>query len=344
MGAIGFRNSPSDTSADQNWIVKKFKDDLQAAIDSGEPFGVFVFVTNVRLTVGTRKKLTELGKAVGGISAEIFDRENLRLSLDGPEGLAARYQFLQIPMSEAEQAAFFSRWGSDLENLVTRSFAGVEDRLRRLEFMHEKTQRMATLGFHLLLKDSVQIAQLPHVRAFLSISKLTLDVERSQWNVGVCDNAPLRANKICGTGPCLSAAFWLQDPGKLYGNSASTRQDPFGIVGATGGFSEFSEPTIVSSLADLEDGLFAFFMNRKLFDHVASVRIYANEYLIWSGSAAELVADAPNHEPQTPWQFTASELSDAWVRVMPKDGPSQLHFSSRTPRRMWDAKGLDEPV
>jgi hypothetical protein len=342
MGAIGFRNSPADSAADQTWVLKKFKQDLQAAMDSGESFGVFTFFTNVRLTVGQRRKLTELGKEMGGVSAEIFDRENLRLTLDSPEGLAARYQFLQISMNEAEQASFFSRWGADLENLVTRSFASVEDRLRRLEFMHEKSQRLMTLGFHLTLKDAVAIAELPHVRAFVSIARLTRDVDRSQWHVGVCDNAPIRAEKLCGSGPCLTGAFWLADATKPHGTNASTRQDPFRIVGASGGFSEFSEPEIVASLADLEDGMFAFFMNRNLFDHVESIQMYANEYLLWSATAAEVQADAPNTEPKTPWQFTPAELLDPWIRVMARGGPSQLHFASRTPRRMRDAKGLDD--
>jgi hypothetical protein len=324
--------------------VKKFKDDLRRALDNAGEFGVFAFFTNVRLTVGTRQHLIELGKAAGAVAAEVFDRENLRVALDSPEGLAARYQFLQIPLTDAEQASFFSRWGADLETLVTRSFAVVEDRLRRLEFMQEKNQPLANLGFHLVLKDSVSIAQLPHVRAFLYVAKLTRNVQRSRWNVGVCDNAPVRANEHCGTGPCLSSAFWLGDPAKTHGTAASSRNDPFKGVAANGGFSEFSEPKIVARLADLEDSHFAFFMNRALFDYVARIRMYANEYLIWSANSEGLSANAPNDEPRTPWSFTAAELSDPWVRVMPKGFTGSLHFSSTTPRRLWDAQGLDEPA
>lgn len=219
-----------------------------------------------------------------------------------------------------------------------------EERQRRLEFMHEKNQPIAILGFRLSLKESVSISQLPHVRVFLWIAKITRNVQRSQWNVGVCDNAPIRDDKSCGAGPCLISAFWLANPANTHGSGAATRSDPFNGVGASGGFSELSEPKIVATLAELDDSYFAFFMNRSLFDRIARIRIFANEYLIWSGSSEELAADEPNEQPRTPWLFTPAELSDPWVRVMPKGSAGSLHFSDITPRRLWDAKGLDEPA
>lgn len=338
VGAVGFRNSPADGAADQRWVRKKFKDDLTRALESAGDFRVFVFFTNVRLTVGARQKLLALGKAIADVETEIIDREAMRLSLDSPEGLAARFQYLQITLSEAEQAAFFARWGEDLANLVSTSFAAVEERLHRLEFLHEREQPLKRLTFHIRLHSPTSISELPHVRAYLSLGKLTGRSSPSQWHIGVCNNSPLRRAEYCSSGPCLASAFWLDDASQPQWRSASTWFDPFTIIGAHGGFHEFSDPALVTTIADLDDSFFAFFMNQQLFSRTAGIHLFANEYLLWSATADELKADSPNAPPETAWQFSPDELSDSWVRVMPKDHTGWLHFSTSTPRRLREAK------
>lgn len=342
VGAVGFRNSPTDSSTDQRWINKKFKDDLAKAKSGAGEFQIFVFLTNVRLSVGQRQKLLTVGRTMSEAVIEVVDREQMRLALDSPEGLAARYQFLQIPLSESEQAAFFARWGADLESLVTTSFAAVEERLHRLEFLHERERPISSLGFQITLATPTRITDLPHVRAFFSLAKLTRDIERSHWNVGVCNNSPLRNAPSCGSGPCLAGAFWLRDETQVHETSASTWSNPFRAVGATGGFSEFSDPEIVPRLGDIDEGIFAFFMNRKLFEAVHSIRMFANEYLVWSATIDQLRGDAPNAAPRTPWKFSDEELTDSWVRVMPSGFTGRIEFSSLTPRRMWGAPRLTD--
>lgn len=188
----------------------------------------------------------------------------------------------------------------------------------------------------------MSIGSLPHVRAVLFMGKLTRHLRRSQWNIGVCSNSPERNAPHCGVGPCLAGAFWLASPKTIRGTSASIWQDPFGAIGASGGFSNYSEPAEVAKLGDIDEAFFAFFMNRRLFEAVASAHVYANEYLIWSSTADQLYADQPNTVPKTPWKFTSTELSDEWVRVMPRDGTGTIYFSSLTPRRLWAAPRLEQ--
>jgi hypothetical protein len=343
VGAIGFRNSPTDSAADQRWVREKFQHDLQRAKASADTFQLFIFFTNVRLTVGVHQKLLVLGKSLVDVDIEIVHRELMRLSLDSPEGLAARYQYLQIPLSETEQAAFFARWGGELSSLLTTSFAAVEERLHRLEFLHERDRPLVALAFRIRLRAPTAIVDLPHVRAFLSLARIRRNSRRSQWHVGVCNNSPTRNAPNCGVGPCLAGAFWLQHADKPHSTKAWTWPDPYDMIAAQGGFNEFSDPKVVSTLADIDNGLFAFFMNRRLFDRIAGIHLYANEYLIWSTSADQLHGDNPNSEPETPWRFAADELADPWVRVMPKDYRGSLQFSSSTPRRLWDAPRLRLP-
>lgn len=340
VGAIGFRNSPSDNSTDLRWVNKKFRADLESARAAAGEFNVFVFLTNVRLTVGAKQRLVEHAKS-SAITAEIWDREQLRLALDRPEGLAARYQFLQIPLTDAEQAAFFARWGADLEGIVTKSFAAVEDRLRRLEFMYEMDRPLKNLAFSLVLREKAPAADLPHFRAVLSLGKLTRNERRSQWNVGVCDNnPPTRTLPNCGGRDCFGTAFWLRDPTKVHGTSASSRPDPIKAIHARGGFNAFSDPRVVATLKDIDDSLFLLFMNKQLFERLGNVALYANEYLLWTSTVQDLEATPPNSPVGTPWTFTQDELDDPWVRVMPKGFAGSIHFADVTPLRMWSARAL----
>lgn len=57
LGAIGFRNTPSDDPADRAWVKRKFQADLTAARASGKQFEVFAFLTNVLLTVKGKQNL-----------------------------------------------------------------------------------------------------------------------------------------------------------------------------------------------------------------------------------------------------------------------------------------------
>src|SRR5947209_15645480 len=49
FGAIGFRNSATDSPTDKRWVIKKFKADLESGL-TATSLKVFVFFTNVHLT------------------------------------------------------------------------------------------------------------------------------------------------------------------------------------------------------------------------------------------------------------------------------------------------------
>jgi hypothetical protein len=40
------------------------------------------------------------------VHCEVVDRERMRIALDSPDGFSIRFQYLDIPLSEAEQASF----------------------------------------------------------------------------------------------------------------------------------------------------------------------------------------------------------------------------------------------
>ena len=155
FAAVGFVNSARDSNEEKLSIKRKFKADLARALSVDASLKVFVFFTNVSLTVGEKEELVGLAKFSGIEVAEIFDRERLRIALDSAEGLGLRFQYLSIPLSEAEQAAFFARWGGGLEQLITDSMQAVDSRLDRMEFFQEQIRPLDALSFHFKLTRKV---------------------------------------------------------------------------------------------------------------------------------------------------------------------------------------------
>jgi hypothetical protein len=79
---------------------------------------VFVFFTNLNLTIGEKETLIAAARQAGITYCDIFDRERIRISLDSPDGFSIRFQYLGLPLSEEEQASFFARWGDHIQSLV----------------------------------------------------------------------------------------------------------------------------------------------------------------------------------------------------------------------------------
>jgi hypothetical protein len=106
-GAVGFRNSANDSHEDKAWVKKKFQFDLESALKENRELRSFVFLTNIDLTPAELRALVDFASTKSILQCEIFYRERIRHLLDTPAGLGLRFQYLGIPLSEAEQVAFF---------------------------------------------------------------------------------------------------------------------------------------------------------------------------------------------------------------------------------------------
>ena len=131
--AVGFRMGGGSDNPARTWAANKFRDDLANAKKENPQLAGFAFFTNVDLTPGGKDELIKHAKGSGIIHAEIFDFNVIRNTLDRPEGLLVRLQYLGIPMSADEQAALISRFGQQLQNAVVARFDRVEQTLAKLE-------------------------------------------------------------------------------------------------------------------------------------------------------------------------------------------------------------------
>ena len=169
FGAVGFINQADDSDEKKKRIIAKFKDDLMSALAATPRPDVFVFLTNMSLTIGEKTALESDARAEGIPYSEIFDRERLRIALDSPDGFALRFQYLRIPLSEEEQASFFAKWGDDVNSLIATGFQEVKGTLDRLLFLQEASAPLASLLVVFELDRVYQTDEIGHFRAFCSL-------------------------------------------------------------------------------------------------------------------------------------------------------------------------------
>ncbi len=132
-GAVGFRNGGGNDDQARRDASYKFETDLARALEENPALQAFVFFTNVDLTPTIVEQLKEKAASSGVSIVDIVDLERLRHVLDSPEGLIARLQYLDIPMSATEQIGLVNKFGSQLQNAVAARFDRVERTLSQME-------------------------------------------------------------------------------------------------------------------------------------------------------------------------------------------------------------------
>lgn len=132
-GAVGFRNGGGSDDAARKAADSKFREDLKSMLEENRQLQAFVFFTNVDLTPSQHEELLAHARDSGIAHVDIFDFERLRHALDSPEGLIARLQYLEIPMSPTEQATLVARFGRDLQRVMTMRLDRVERTLSDME-------------------------------------------------------------------------------------------------------------------------------------------------------------------------------------------------------------------
>ena len=164
--AVGFVNDARD-DAKQKWEIKdKFKRDLDSAVtnanDSKEgAIRAFVFFTNVNLTTTEQEELTEIGHNAGLIHVDLYWRERIRAVLDSIEGYGIRLEYLDIVLSDAEQKAFFGRFGRDIENAIQGRFGIIEQQIEELRYFSWRRSPIHTLDLEVEFDRWYDDAQRP---------------------------------------------------------------------------------------------------------------------------------------------------------------------------------------
>lgn len=364
--AVGFKSNASDSPSEIRLVRSKFGKDLERALDEYPALQAFVFMTNVRLTTGVIAGLVKQARARGIAFCDILTRERLRILLDGPDGLGFRFQYLRIPLSDEEQAAFFARWGSQLERVIAQKFSAVDSQLSRLEFLHDCQRPLRSIAIHIELNEPTPLHELGHYRALLSISKLGGSPTYSSLLVGARDH-DLRRSDRPAREDVVSGGFWISnyedevralEPDAIpsprsvdtsgrrriarsYSTFSSLSDSPMTIIGGSGGYSSvldgsFPPPT----LGDLDENLLSVFVTKPLFRRIRSVDVFANGYVLRSNTADQLTVHSRtdgSFDNLWPEELSPEEAKIPWVRLDVLDETVQVNFSYSTPHKRWRA-------
>ena len=132
-GGVGFRNGGGSDRESRKEASKKYKSDLKAALKEKTDLTHFVFFTNVDLTPGQITELKQFAEEKGIAHTDVFDMNRLRSTLDSPEGLIARLQYLDIEMSKTDQLGLINKFGDELQAVFTSRIDRVDITLSRME-------------------------------------------------------------------------------------------------------------------------------------------------------------------------------------------------------------------
>lgn len=361
-GAVGFSNQANDSAEQKRAIKQKFRDDLSSVISDGKKPDAFVFFTNLSMTVGEKEALISEAKESAVMHCEIFDRERIRIVLDSPDGFFIRFQFLNISLSEAEQASFFARWGDDIQSVIATGFQRIERTLDRVLFFQEASDCLEHFTLSFELNRTFQAEEIGHFRAFCLMHLK----EPKHHVLGIAFGSSDRSNRMrndkdeaerlgepSGIKYGVSGGQWESyvGRGERQASEAEGDDERYVQVGSSSAvgrkeaafipisYSKSSyirfEPTI--TLRDLDEAMFMPIMNKSLAQKVKAIHVYSNGYKIMEIGPEEFAIDESKFETSIPVRFTESELSDPWVRVRPAGMFSAFHiqFFEKTPKRLF---------
>jgi hypothetical protein len=342
-GAVGFRNSANDSTEDKTSVRKKFQSDLTEALKENVHLNSFIFFTNVDLTPAEVRALIEFAKKKSVAQCEIFYRERLRHLLDSAGGLGFRFTYLGIPLSEAEQVAFFERFGAQLEDLMLRKFEDVDKKLARIEFFHDCAKPLMGIELFVRLKRACTPLELGHFRVMIEIINLHEGEPHPTLWVACRDSygvvhSPETETLVFGS----KSLVWSRNPDDMIQSTVFS-------VGqlSTDGFNaggHVHKRGPYSTMASLEARTVWVFVTGPLFGLMAEIWLSAGGYLLTGACTDQLEAEA--HQPSALWPEPLTEAEGAvpWVRLRGKREPGMppwlwprawsLDFSKFTPEKI----------
>lgn len=279
FGAVGFLNNACDSPRDKAKIKKKFTDDVALARATDNTVKAFVFFCNVDLTPTELKALEDSARRHGFTAVDIYWRERIRQVLDGVEGLAYRFQFLQIELSSAEQASFFSRFGKDIQDVLRGRFDRLERKLDELEFARWKAGHIRSVRLDVGFKDCVEsLHKTPyHFRVCLELQGVYS--ENRDIVLGACDDFWQHGGHEWHFG--TRTFFWQSGVGDIKGSWISNPARMGGGV-VLGIHLHVQWRPVSPMLATAFDGLCGnFHFTQNLSERISNVRFSLDDYVFF---------------------------------------------------------------
>lgn len=375
FGAVGFLNGANDSAAQKRAIKIKFREDLDVALGATPPPTVFAFFTNVALTASEKDGLVAQAFAKGITHCDVFDREHIRVVLDSTDGYALRLQYLNIPLSEAEQTSFFARWGDGIQAVISNRFERIDDALDRILFLQEGRAVLDGVTVRFVLDRPYTADEIGHFRAFCSIYLRGVKLNIFGVLIGSSDRASRFYHQdedqylsdTPGIKGGFSSASWEniwpspeeqagvvadEDPDDAeeteplekwspHGSSTTRGYDPVQMIVLhyrhDDALIRFRERL---RLEDLNQAKMIFEADARLAVKVEAIEVFANGYSLAVYDRGDFRVTEAHGERPMDHRFTSEELMTPWKKLEAVPGWTffELDFASRTPRRTFEAQ------
>jgi hypothetical protein len=314
FGAVGFIDGALDTQQHRRQAGNKFQEDLNSALKHAPDLDVFVFFTNVALTAKDHDSLRDGARAIKRpLHIEIFARERIRMLLNSPKGFGLRFQYLDIEMSRAEQASFFSAHGEEIQATLTRGFTDLDLSMARLEFLADKPSPLTWLQALIHLKAPYPAADLGQFRILLelrrrgarsSVPQFTLATEDATFGQKSDRRAGIRM--YVGT-----REHWMHNL-KNPLDEEGVSQIPLGC--------ELSPSPPIATLAQLDQHEISLWVSKPLHERIDRVSIVANVYEVADLAGPDMYFSEADEAPWWPNPEWWPELAPAaksleWVEI-----------------------------
>jgi hypothetical protein len=250
--------------------------------------------------------------------------------------------------------------------VISEGFGRMEKVLNRLQFLAETSLPLDSFRVALDLDREYLASEIGHFRAFCSLELKEPKRRILGYLFGATDNPKRRQAKSIeeldlregGIGKGLCGGHWeerlldraVPDPFTTIGRYTATSSG-FVSVGLQKvrvlvinfGYDSLIRIPPYLLLSDVDEAVFALFLNRSLANKLKAVRVYGNEYKLAEYSRESMRLDSPLEDPAIPMCFATAELADEWVRVMHDLSPFRLSFSEKTPLRIFPATEIEGP-
>jgi RNase H-fold protein (predicted Holliday junction resolvase) len=355
--AVGFVNTANDSSKQRSSIKEKFKKDLEKAINHEMKPDVFVFFTNITTTSPMKDDFNKQANSKGLLHCEQYDRERIRHELDNVNGFAIRFQYLDIPLSEAEQFSFFSCWGDDIQSVISTGFHKVENTLNRLLFLNEANAPIFNFEVVLELDRSYALDDIGNYRVYCCAEPTDVTIEIEAIFFGCFSRANNRIDQhdiIATQAETIYGIYGSQWAG--YRNSNKEGYTQISSSGSSQvGTDEIQRISIHYGdyiwrsipphllLKDIDSTMYAVYINESLAHKIERIKVYSNGYKLSEYQSSNFHIEKIETEFNVPVKFTDDELSSSWAIVRPnKSSTFIFNFLDSTPVRRFTAKQIRE--
>ena len=177
-------------------------------------------------------------------------------------------------------------------------------KLDRIQFGLDKQNPLFLFGCSVELNKEFSKEELPHFRFVFTVVSPWKSSPYRTMNLGVCNNQDRTLESVGSERNCgLAGAAWYESLNNKIVSWQSVRAEKLSHINIYYSLDFIVGRPISPTLADLDENIICFFANETVTKYIKTIRIFGNEYILWSANISQIVIDPPNVIPRSHGDF-----------------------------------------